>query len=80
MRRNGWSDHIVRSRGRVHHGLSARIILRHLARGQRWASLSDVGEKGLSGGHERFVGGFQGADSFDVLFDFPLHARYWKLG
>ena len=79
MRRNWWSDHVVRSRCGVHHGLAARIILGHLAWGQRWTGFSDIGEKWLSGGHKCLVGGFESAGSFNVLFDFSLHARNWRL-
>jgi hypothetical protein len=75
MRRNGWTDHAVGPRGMVHHGLATGVVLRHLARRQWWTGFSHVGKVWLPRGHEALVGSIEGANGFEMLLDFSLHAR-----
>lgn len=64
MRRNGWPDH----------RLSAAVILRHLARRERWSGFNGhVAKVRLAWRHERVVRVFESAYTVEMPLYFPLH-------
>ena len=68
MRRNGWPDH----------GLSAAVILRHLARREGRAGFGrHVAEVRLAWRHERVLRIFERANVVEMPLHFPLHVGHY---